>query len=230
MTIPSISIIVPCFNAAKYIQAAIESILTQFYSNVEIIVIDDGSTDDSARLIQSFGTAVHYFYQPNAGAAAARNTGLRQARGSWIGFLDADDLMMPHTLSIVATTIQATPAARMLWGKMTIQYEENHPVIPFRLDGMAAHLVQLGTMWCKKDVFEQVGWFDAATQPAEDMDWYKRILDAQIPIDKLDHICLTYRRHAHNLTGLSNFTDAKLFLTILKKSMDRKRNQASQNK
>lgn len=230
MTMPPISIIIPCFNAAKYIHAAIESILTQFYPNIEIIVIDDGSTDASAPIIQSFGTAVHYLYQPNGGAAAARNIGLRQAMGSWIGFLDADDLMMPNTLSVLATAIQSTADARLFWGKMTIQYEENHPVIPFRFGGTAAHLVQLGTMWCKKDVFEQVGWFDSTTQPAEDMDWFKRVLDAPIPIHKLEHVCLTYRRHAHNLTGLSNFTDAKLFLTILKKSMDRKRNQASQNK
>jgi glycosyltransferase involved in cell wall biosynthesis len=93
MTIPLVTIIIPCYNAELYVADAIRSALGQSYTNVEVIVIDDGSTDDSVKIIRSFGDAIRWETGPNRGACAARNRGLALARGDLVQFLDADDLL-----------------------------------------------------------------------------------------------------------------------------------------
>jgi glycosyltransferase involved in cell wall biosynthesis len=93
-----VSIIIPCHNAAPYVGAAIESALDQTYAEVEVIVIDDGSTDDSLGVIRSYGDRIRWERTPNRGAPAARNRGLELARGAYVKFLDADDVLLPDCL------------------------------------------------------------------------------------------------------------------------------------
>jgi glycosyltransferase involved in cell wall biosynthesis len=96
---PLVSVIIPCWNAEAVVGEAIESALSQTYTNVEVIVIDDGSTDGSLDVIRSFGSRVRWETGPNRGACAARNRGLQLARGEFIQFLDSDDLLMAHKLA-----------------------------------------------------------------------------------------------------------------------------------
>ena len=94
-----ISVIVPCFNAEKYIERCLDSILKQTYRNIEVIVVDDGSTDDSAARIKEISkldNRVKYVYQKNAGVSAARNRGLDEAKGDKITFVDSDDTISPE--------------------------------------------------------------------------------------------------------------------------------------
>ncbi len=94
-----VSIITPCYNGAKYIGETIQSVLSQTYSNWEMIIVDDGSKDNSDEVIKSFSDPrIHYIYQDNAGSAAARNNGIRRANGQYIALLDADDLWLPEFL------------------------------------------------------------------------------------------------------------------------------------
>ncbi len=96
---PFVSVVVPCYNAESFISETIQSVLAQTYSSWELIIVDDGSRDDSAKIIQSFqDERIRYFYQENAGVSCARNTGIAQARGKYIAFLDADDLYLPENL------------------------------------------------------------------------------------------------------------------------------------
>ncbi len=96
-----VSIIIPCFNAARYVAAAIECSLAQTWPHCEIIVVDDGSTDDSPAIVRRFESrGVRLITQPNRGAAAARNAGLRVARGAFVQFLDADDLLAPDKIAL----------------------------------------------------------------------------------------------------------------------------------
>ena len=92
---PSISVVIPCCNAAAFLRATIASILGQTQSVLEVIVVDDGSTDDSASIAESFGPPVRVIRQPNQGESAARNRGIEAAVGEWVAFLDADDLWLP---------------------------------------------------------------------------------------------------------------------------------------
>ena len=102
----NVSVIIPCYNAEKTIRETIESVLAQTYQDFEIIVVDDGSTDGSQGIIQSFEDKVRYIYQENKGQASARNTAIRASDGTYLAFLDADDLWMPDKLEKQITIMQ----------------------------------------------------------------------------------------------------------------------------
>lgn len=107
---PLISIIIPTYNYGTYILQAIDSVVSQSYKDFEIIVIDDGSTDNTEQLIESnYSNVVRYFYQDNKGPGAARNKGLEQAQGQFIIFLDADDYFLPENLQVKVNFIQNHP-------------------------------------------------------------------------------------------------------------------------
>jgi glycosyltransferase involved in cell wall biosynthesis len=104
------SVIIPCHNAEKFIEQCLNSVFNQTYSPYEIIVIDDGSTDGSRLLLTSYGERINLISQENLGAGAARNAGMRISTGSYLAFLDADDIWLPNTLKHYATVIEATHA------------------------------------------------------------------------------------------------------------------------
>jgi glycosyltransferase involved in cell wall biosynthesis len=106
-----ISAVIPTYNRGRLIGRAIESVLQQSKQPTEIVVVDDGSTDDTGQKVASFGTQVCYIYQDNAGAAAARNRGVREARSEWIAFLDSDDVWLEQHLERMAHAIEATSGA-----------------------------------------------------------------------------------------------------------------------
>jgi len=101
-----VSVVIPAYNCARYISRAIESVLAQTHPADEIIVVDDGSTDDTAAVVRQYGSAVRYIYQNNAGPSAARNTGINAARYPWIAFLDADDEWLPEKLQLQIALLQ----------------------------------------------------------------------------------------------------------------------------
>ncbi|MHC5139531.1 MAG: glycosyltransferase family 2 protein, partial [Planctomycetota bacterium] len=94
----TISAVIPAYNAAKYIARSIDSVLAQTHPVDEIVIVDDGSTDNTAAIIKDYGDKVRYIHQPNAGVSAARNTGIEAATGNWIAFLDADDEWLPEKI------------------------------------------------------------------------------------------------------------------------------------
>ena len=111
MTMPLVCVVIPCYNAEKYVGEAIRSALSQTYPNVEVIVIDDGSTDGSLDVIRSFGGAIRWESGPNRGGSAARNRGVELARGELIQFLDADDLLYSRKLEVqVDAALRYRPA------------------------------------------------------------------------------------------------------------------------
>jgi len=94
-----VSVIIPTYNRSRYVTKAIDSVLAQTYKDYEIIVVDDGSIDDTRQVLASYKDRITYIYQENSGQAAARNTGIRAAHGKWIAFLDSDDIWLPEKLS-----------------------------------------------------------------------------------------------------------------------------------
>lgn len=103
-----VSVVIPTYNRADYVNCAIDSVLNQTYSNVEVIVVDDGSTDQTKKILQPYMSNIRYLYQDNSGVSAARNTGIKIANGEWVAFLDSDDLWLPEKLNrqmkIIATS------------------------------------------------------------------------------------------------------------------------------
>jgi glycosyltransferase involved in cell wall biosynthesis len=113
---PRVSVIIPTYNRAGFIGEAIQSVLDQTCTDWELIVVDDGSTDETAQVVAQFGERVTYVYQDNAGVSAARNAGLATARGELVSFLDSDDRMLPHNLETLVVLLDAQPKVSVAYG------------------------------------------------------------------------------------------------------------------
>jgi glycosyltransferase involved in cell wall biosynthesis len=111
---PLVSVVVPSYNMARFVPLTVESALTQDYPRVEVIVVDDGSTDGSLEALRRFGGRINLIEQTNSGACAARNRGLRESRGEFIAFLDCDDLWEPSKLTRCVDALLARPSASMV--------------------------------------------------------------------------------------------------------------------
>ena len=121
---PKVSIIIPTYNYRKYVRNAINSVLEQSFRDFEIIVVDDGSTDDTKDIIQErYAPEVRYYYQENKGPGAARNLGLKYTRGEYIVFLDADDLFLPQNLETKITLLDEKPGISWAFSDVIFQDE-----------------------------------------------------------------------------------------------------------
>ena len=116
---PRISVIVPTYNRARYIRQAIDSVLAQTFQDFEIIVVDDGSTDDTRAVVASYGDKVRYVYTENGGVAHARNVGMTNARGQYFAFLDSDDLFYPYMLETEIRLLDSHPDVGMVYAEMS---------------------------------------------------------------------------------------------------------------
>ena len=188
---PRISVVVPAYNAAVYLPHAIDSVLAQTYPDWEIVIVDDGSTDNTCAVVDSYRPTLQdklqYIHQPNRGVSAARNTGIRAARGQFIALLDGDDVWLPHRLERGLKALDADSAAGLVHarvaridtqGAVTGQLK----VEPNYLSGRIAHFIYTRrahlictTVVFRKSCLEAAGWFDEAMRTTEDRDLWFRI-------------------------------------------------------
>jgi len=221
----SVSVIVPVFNGEAFLREAIQSIQSQDWGKAEIIVVDDGSTDRTADIATGFGDRVRYVQQPNLGAAAARNRGIKMATGNVIAFLDADDLWLEHTLSLQLQKLQADPSLQMVRGhtqrthRVAVQSGESR----WENVGEAWPALSLGSAIMRKPVFDSVGYLDESLVFNEDVDWFLRAKETGIVTLLHEDVVQLYRRHEHNLTN-NREQNKTSFLRTLKNTIERKRN------
>jgi glycosyltransferase involved in cell wall biosynthesis len=222
----TISVIIPVYNGATFLGDAIQSVLSQNYEPLEIIVVNDGSTDDTAGVATSFGSTVRYHHQENAGAAAARNQGLSMATGDFIAFLDADDLYVPGKLAGQMRRFEKTPDCEIVIGGQ--QYEaldgSNDAIsLPNRAEARGEHLsLQLGCSLFRRDVFAKVGGFNVSLRHCDDWDWFLRARELGVRIIIHRDVVLRQRLHASNLTRQQE-EGAKYQRLVFKLSLDRRR-------
>jgi len=190
---PLISVVIPTYNRAHCLKDAIDSVLAQTYQNFEIIVVDDGSTDDTMGKLARYKTDIRYLYQKNGGASAARNLGINEANGKWIAFLDSDDTWEPDKLKFQLRDLTLYPNAvahmvdisifegpEMLCSSLfelrrSFQDFSSHP---FRIHPLVDVMkIQFFTSsWIvKRDVFDVVGCFNPSLNVFEDFDLLSRI-------------------------------------------------------
>ena len=218
---PLISVIIPAFNAEKYLEEALTSINQQNYNPLEIIVIDDGSTDNTAKIAKDFSEQVKYIYQENSGPATARNTGIKMAEGDYISFLDADDLWLTNTLKIQLDLLQKSPQSKIVLGKTQfVRYNQNKLLLE-RI-GEPRFFLNLGSAIYHKSVFNEVGLLDENLTYSEDIDWFNRAREKNINIIKHQEIVLFYRQHENNMTNNKN-SEQLAIMKVLKKSLNRRR-------
>lgn len=220
-THPLISVVIPAFNAEKYLEEALESIIKQNYGLLEIILIDDGSTDKTAKIAQNFLNNITYIYQENSGPAVARNKGIKIAKGEYITFLDADDLWPSTTLKNQLKFLQKYPDSEIVLGRTQfIKYDSDK--LLFEKIGEPRFFLNLGSAIYHKSVFEQVGLLDENLTYSEDIDWFNRAREQNIKIIKHQEIVLFYRQHEHNMTN-NKSTEELAIMKVLKKSLNRRR-------
>jgi glycosyltransferase involved in cell wall biosynthesis len=180
----NISVIIPTFNRASLIERAVGSVLEQTVKPLEIIVVDDGSTDNTQEVIENIGSSlVKYVYRENGGAGAARNTGVKKASGDWIAFQDSDDVWRPDKLEKQVEHIKKHPEHGLVYTSYEMHLEDGTGiVIPGKQDGMALegsifipllirNTVGAPTVTVQKKLFESVGGFDESLKSLEDWDF-----------------------------------------------------------
>jgi glycosyltransferase involved in cell wall biosynthesis len=221
-----VSVIIPVYNGEAFLGQAVESVQQQNYQPLEIIIVDDGSTDGTASLVTSFKSDIHYVYQPNSGPAAARNKGLELARGEIIAFLDADDLWAPSKLRIQVDCLLQYPHI-----DYTLARQENfldpgidRPAWLRKEHLLKDHVGFLPTLVARRQVFEKVGVFNPHHRISEDVDWFARAKDADIQMMIVPKVLLYRRIHSSNLSYQAQVGDPML-LSALRASIRRKRKQ-----
>ena len=223
---PLVSVIVPVYNGDHYLGEAIESILAQTYRPIEIIVIDDGSTDSSAAVAESFGSLVQYYHQINQGSSAARNYGISLAQGSFFSFLDADDLWVEDKITRQVAALRKNHKLDIVFGQVQQFYS---PELDDSVKGqihcptepMVGHIPS--ALLIKRDAFFRVGLFDTHIKSTEYVDWHVRATDLGLQMMVLPNVVAKRRLHKTNKGVRDRQLQRTEYSKILKASLDRRR-------
>ena len=238
---PLVSVIMPCYNTARYIADAIESVLDQDYPNLELIVVDDGSTDSTRDVIAGYGSRLRLLEQQNQGAAVARNRGLSEARGDVIAFLDSDDLWLPGKLSAQVDYLEAHPdigAVFSRWAEWTPEASGSFPspervlsahsppaapgaIVPERSGWLYnrllfSSLMHTITVVIRRETVQAVGLFDTELKRGQDYDYWLR-LSRETEIHQLDVVHALYRLHGDGC--ITKWPDVNYEYLVVRKAL-----------
>ncbi|HRF06865.1 glycosyltransferase family A protein [Accumulibacter sp.] len=220
-----VSVIVPCYNAAAYLPQALASLLAQRPAVWEVIVIDDGSSDDSAAIAAGFGAPVRCHRQENQGIAAARNQGLRLAAGDWIAFLDADDLWPADSLGLRLRELAARPDLDAVYGLVEAFLSPELSATE-QLSLQLPPVIQVGrlagALLLRRQVFARVGDFDTGFAVGETMDWIARAEEQGVTMGQVDGVVLHRRIHSANTIRKTERLQSD-YLRLLRASLLRRR-------
>lgn len=214
--VPLVTVVVPAYNAADHLTEALESALGQTWPAVEIVVVDDGSTDGTAEVASSV-PGVRVLRQANQGPAAARNAAIAAGRGTVIAYLDADDLWPAHKLDVQVRHLIDHPDCDAVLGREDFLRVDDvePPLFLQRLDrGEVDDSLSLVTMVVWRRVLERVGPFDESFRVSEDMEWLVRARALGVRVDRIDEIVLRRRIHGANLSYQSDEQRAGLFRAL----------------
>ncbi len=224
---PLLSVIIPVYNYDRYLGEAIESVLSQTHQHLEVIVVDDGSTDQSGEVARSFADhGVRYCHHVHAGIGPARNKGVELARGDFLAFLDADDRWPQEKIERQLRAFDNDPLLEMVFGQaLQLQngpeweagVKNKKPAVAGMVPGMVA-----GTMLIKRAAFFRVGKFQGDWKVGEFIDWYARAVELQIRSLVLPDLLLWRRIHDSN-QGVRERHSVSDYARVLKASLDRRR-------
>jgi glycosyltransferase involved in cell wall biosynthesis len=211
MAHPTVSVVIPAYNAERLIATAVESVLAQSFTDYEAIVIDDGSKDGTREVVAGYGERVRLISQENAGVASARNRGIEHARGLWVAFLDSDDHWRPDHLSHLLSAAHGAPDSHLVYGsKVTVDEQDvpiaHNEVARFPTGWIFGELVEdclitTSTTMVRRETLCDLGGFDEDPRFMVTQDWdlYFR-LAAQYPIAATRDTHVAYRRSAKSLS------------------------------
>lgn len=217
-----VSVIIPVCNGEKFVARAIANVQEQNYYQLEIIVVDDGSTDDTADIVSQFSNSIRYIYQSNRGPAASRNKGIKAASGNVIAFLDVDDLWSRNKLTIQINYLRANPVVEIVQGliqEFDIDAKRDEELL-FRELSKPYNFINVGSAIYQKSVFGKVGLFDETLRFNEDTDWFFRAWENNISKAVLNEVTLYYQKHDGNMTKEIGLVESG-FVRLFKKHLDR---------
>jgi hypothetical protein len=225
----TVSVVIPAYNQSQYLAAAIRSALAQTYEDIEVLVVDDGSTDDTRRVATGFDDSrVRYIYQNNAGLAAARNTGIRHARGSLLTFLDSDDLFLPEKLTLLRETLDANPRLGMVAGQAILIDELGEPLgevfergFPSEIsDLLLGNPLHVGSVLLRREWQARIGLFDETLRSYEDWDMWLRLARAGCGMGWVAQPVSLYRFHRAQMTRIGKQMTTATFAVLEKTFAD----------
>ena len=205
---PIVSIVIPCYNQGHFLNDAIDSALAQTFPAVEVIVVNDGSTDTTAVVASRYGS-VRYLERPQLGAAAARTAGLAESRGEFLIFLDADDRLLPHAAATAVECLQTHPEWGFVSGHVCLVTADGSPAGVPRQEhegGGYLELLRANYIWTpgavtyRRAVFDTVGTFDSAAGGSADYELNLRIA-RRYAFGCHHQVILEYRRHGSNMSA-----------------------------
>ena len=218
-----VSVIIPTYNSGKYISTAIKSVLNQSYPFYEIIVIDDGSTDNTADQLRKFNDKIMYIYKPNGGPASARNLGIKRSTGEYIAFLDADDYWLPDRLAVQVNYLNINSEIALVHSNTWILEKGHEPYLLFVdckpnsgwifKELFLSNHINILTVMLRRKYFDMTNGFDESKDLIgfEDYDLWLRIA-LHHPIAYLDKIVSVYRIHDNNISNEDNSIHKSLLL------------------
>ncbi len=206
---PKVSVIIPTYNRGGYIKRALESVLNQTYNDFEIIIVDDGSTDDTKKVLEPYKDVIKYIYQENKGVSAARNRGIKGSCGEYIAFLDSDDGWTNEKLSIQSTILDKDKKIGIVYSKMTKINAKNEVcgTKPENYIGKDFNeLIEKGgdlptsAVMVRRECFDQAGLFDETFEIMEDLDMWIRIAQDHVLFQVTEPNLALYYVHEGQVT------------------------------
>jgi glycosyltransferase involved in cell wall biosynthesis len=228
-----VTCILPVHNGERFLREAIQSVLGQRYPHLELLVVDDGSADGTRKVLREFESHVRVLREEHRGVAAARNLGLREARGEYVAFQDADDVWMPGKLGIQLARFGERPELEMCLAMMQNFWMEElaHEEAGFhgRRFADAVPGFHLVCLLAKRSVFGEVGPFNPALRVGSDTDWFLRAREANLVEEVVPEVLVRRRLHSGNLTR-GDLASRDSLLTSMKASLDRRRGHPSRDR
>jgi glycosyltransferase involved in cell wall biosynthesis len=222
-----VSCIVPVFNGERYLKEALDSILGQTYQPLDIVVVNDGSTDGTEKVVESYGEKVRYVFQANAGPAAASNLGLSASQGEFIAFLAADDLWHREKIKRQMARFQQRPELDLCFTHLKNFWipELKKEAEKFQNHRLATSMPGYTsvTLLAHRNLFEKVGNFNPDLQHGSDLDWFMRTADQGAIMELMPDVLVYRRLHKTNRSRRLAVNSRDTFLRILKASLDRRR-------
>ena len=221
---PLVSVIIPTYNAARHLPESIESIFRQNYPNLEIIVIDDGSTDDTKETITPYLDKITYIYKENGGPASARNMGIKLAKGEFIAFADADDLWPEDKLERQLSHFREHPDAQIVLGRQRVEYLPEAKELAYGDELVTEPQIcqSMPVALVRRSAFEKIGYLDEELIYYEDWDWHLRAREMELKILAYDEVTNIHRRHDTNMTHDMRRMSRYAF-NMFRKSLKRRR-------
>ena len=208
MTLPKVSVIIPTYNYAQYVGIAVESVLDQSYPDLEILVVDDGSTDKTQATLRPYTPWIHYYYKDNGGTASALNFGITRASGKYICWLSADDIFLPDKIAKQVSLMENQPTLGFSYTSFIVidgggnkQYEVHSPFYgdhrEMVIKLMEGCFINGSSVMMRKSAIDQVGLFDESMATVHDYELWFRLLKSY-PCGFLNELLLGYRWHGQN--------------------------------